>query len=274
MLAHVVIGHGPPTPTTWERASAQVRPGAHALVFATRPKEMALPLRAAGFEVRDTIMFEGGRSIAPIMLCRKPLAGTLARTAVDQGAGGINIDGTRVAGGPGYAEEVQRNVEAFAKLQARNPGWKNSSTYAPNVEGALKGRWPPNVLLSHGTTCVRRGTKRLPAPVINRFDDGMKPFGNGAGHAYTSTQTGDAEGMETVDVWDCLPGCPVREVNGAVLDAARFFPALGSEVPLLRWLIRLACPKGGLILDACGSDILREAAAAEGADVCSLEESA
>jgi hypothetical protein len=46
--------------------------------------------------------------------------------------------------------------------------------------------------------------------VINRFDDGMKPFGDGAGHAFTSTQTGDADGMEEVPVYECEDGCPVK----------------------------------------------------------------
>lgn len=277
MLAHAVIGHGRAAVEVWARAFSGVRPGGHVLAFATHPEEMALPLRAAGFEVRDTIVFEGGATLVPILLGRKPFEGSLARNALTQETGGINIDASRVAGGPGYAEEVQRNVEAFGKLQAKNPGWKNSSTYAPNVEGALKGRWPPNVILSHVDACVRVGEKRVPAPVINRFEDGMKPFGDGAGHAYTSLQTGDPEGMETVSMWDCAAGCPVQAVNRAVPDAARFFPTAdpktGVELYILRWLVRLACPPGGLILDACGSELLRQAVAAEGARTCGPEES-
>lgn len=48
--------------------------------------------------------------------------------------------------------------------------------------------------------------------MINRFDDGMKPFGGGAGHPYTSTPTTES-GTETVDVWDCVPECPVRMLD-------------------------------------------------------------
>jgi len=54
--------------------------------------------------------------------------------------------------------------------------------------------------------CKRVGTTEAPAPVINRFDDGMKPFGEGAGHPYTSS----GGGTEEVPVYECHPQCPVR----------------------------------------------------------------
>jgi hypothetical protein len=131
------------------------------------------------------------------------------------------------------------------------------------------GRWPPNVLLVHGPGCRRAGSAEVPAPVINRFLDGMKPFGEGAGHPYE--QTGG--GMVQVDVWDCEPGCPVKVLDeqsdysttkphtgdGKPLDtqdagwgfrrmasdladegtATRFFPQFASLDEALAWLQRL-----------------------------------
>jgi site-specific DNA-methyltransferase (adenine-specific) len=38
----------------------------------------------------------------------------------------------------------------------------------------------------------------------------MKPFGEGAGHKFVSTQTGDADGMEEVLIYECEDGCPVK----------------------------------------------------------------
>lgn len=149
----------------------------------------------------------------PVLVFRKPFEGSVAENILKHGTGAMNIDATRVAGGPGYEDEVRKNVEAFGKLQAKNPGWKNSSEYAPNIEGALKGRWPPNVLMVHSDGCQKIGTRKVDAPVINRFEDGMKPFGEGAGHDYTSVQTGDAEGKEEIDVWECVEGCPVRSLD-------------------------------------------------------------
>jgi ferredoxin len=51
------------------------------------------------------------------------------------------------------------------------------------------------------------------APVINRFEDGMKPFGEGAGHGFTSHQTGDENGEEEVPVYECMEGCPVKALD-------------------------------------------------------------
>lgn len=59
---------------------------------------------------------------------------------------------------------------------------------------------------------------------INRWNDGMKPFGGGAGHAYTTTTTGghpqnvvvshDPRCVQVGPVWACVPECACR-----ILDA-------------------------------------------------------
>lgn len=51
------------------------------------------------------------------------------------------------------------------------------------------------------------------APVINRWTDGAKPLGGGAGGEFVSVQTGDADGNEAVAVFECAPGCPVGELD-------------------------------------------------------------
>ncbi len=145
-----VIAHG--SGVVWSECRDMLPPGAHMLVAVERGVD-ALAIRAVGFEVRDTIIVVAGSQSKPFILYRKPLATTLIHNTASYGAGGININGCRIAGGPGYEEEVRRNIEAFGRLQAKNPGWKNSSEYAPNVEGALKGRWPPNVAFVHGGSC-------------------------------------------------------------------------------------------------------------------------
>lgn len=88
----------------------------------------------------------------------------------------------------------------------------------------------------------------------------------------------------------CLPGCPVREAS----DSARTFPVfrLHSKAPtterlavngvvhptpkplgLMRWLVRLACPPGGTVLDFCaGSGTTGLAARDEGMHAVLIEE--
>jgi DNA modification methylase len=53
------------------------------------------------------------------------------------------------------------------------------------------------------------GTEMVAMPPINRFDDGAKPFGGGAGHKYTTVHRDDEE----VEIWDCHHSCPVRWIN-------------------------------------------------------------
>jgi len=196
-------------------------------------------------------------SVEHWLLVRKPLCeGTIVAQVLATGTGALNIDACRVKGGAGYEEEVAKNMASFKKLHEKTPGWKNSSEFAPDVDGAMLGRWPSNLLLSHTQRvmcqprpdlsadvkatlwayfesepteelevrqeaiplgwrqlflpvriegCKHVGTKIVRAPVINRFVDGMRPFGEGAGHKYT--QTGG--GVESQAVTDCKPPCPV-----------------------------------------------------------------
>ena len=143
------------------------------------------------------------------------------------------------------------------------------------------GRWPSNLLLVHTGQCRRVGTREVAAPVINRFVDGMKPFGQGAGHAYESVGRGETE---TLEVWDCPVHCPVALVDAQSGDrpgmpvqqnrkgdsrkgyggtwgpdpqspgygdtggASRFFPCLADLDDVRRWLVRLVTPPGGSYL--------------------------
>jgi len=136
-------------------------------------------------------------------------AGTVAANVLKYGAGALNIDATRISGGAGYADEVARNIASFGQLQAKSPGWKNSSPYKPNVDGALKGRWPANLILQHLDGCEQTGTRDEPGYTVNRFTDGAKPFGGGAGHPYESV----AVSSSTVPVWACAEGCPVAALD-------------------------------------------------------------
>ena len=152
----------------------------------------------------------------PVLCFRKPVeAGSIAEQVATTGTGGINIDGTRVKHANAADLESHKSMVAALKAKGGKLGnsWKNSSDLSGANEVKEAGRWPANVAMVHSEECRKVGTQKVPAPVINRFDDGMKPFGGGAGHSYTSTPTGDAEGNEQVDVYECVEGCPVRALN-------------------------------------------------------------
>jgi site-specific DNA-methyltransferase (adenine-specific) len=143
-----------------------------------------------------------------VVLARRPLDGTVAHNALAHGTGGINIDGTRI----GYASEADKEamsagVEAIRERGGvMNNSWKNSSDLSGANPASTLGRWPANVVLSHSPGCRKVGETETQAPVINRFTDGMKPFGGGAGHPYESS----GGGTETIPVYECEPDCPVR----------------------------------------------------------------
>lgn len=100
--------------------------------------------------------------------------------------------------------------------QQSSSGSRSGASAAPRGKPRLEvASWsiPPGwdsyfTLVAFGG-CKRVGTTEAPAPVINRFDDGMKPFGDGAGHPYTSS----GGGTEEVPVYECAPGCPVRALD-------------------------------------------------------------
>ena len=159
----------------------------------------------------------------PILVFRKPLAeATVAAQVLATGTGGLNIDATRVTTadslmGGAYSGGIRPNSAMGATGEVGGTSSmleEGGGRLSPDEFKQPAGRWPANILLVHSEGCQKVGTQRVKAPVINRFDDGMKPFGDGAGHAFTSTQTGDADGMEEIPVYECEDGCPVKLLDG------------------------------------------------------------
>jgi len=99
----------------------------------------------------------------PVVLARKPLAGTIAETVLEYGTGGLNVDGCRVAADDG-------------KNRGRPPRTPNAilgggaGTNLTASEHNETGRWPPNVLLSH-ETAAKLGDKASYFPVFDYGDE-------------------------------------------------------------------------------------------------------
>ncbi len=199
----------------WLECYRLLKPGGHVLVSAEA--RWALAIRAAGFECRDTIATEQNGGWKPWLLFRKPLGGTIIENALKYHTGVLNIGGARVHGGPGYEAEVLKNMVQFGKVHNATPGWKNVSKFAPDVSGALKGRWPPNVLVVHQRDCVLT-----------------------------------VEGSH--DVWRCPQTCAVNILNAFVARASRFFPQFRADSETEKnWLHKLVCSTGGVVIDPyCG----------------------
>jgi hypothetical protein len=152
--------------------------------------------------------------ILTITIARKPVEGTVAQNVLMYEVGGLNIDKCRI-----FTDWIADRGEKWLKGGNSRQGYLSNGViyrerdYANRKDLASRvstlGRFPANLILSHLPGCVQIGTKTTPGYAINRFKDGAKPFGGGAGHVYESEKKPDEE----TPVWDCVEGCPVGDLT-------------------------------------------------------------
>lgn len=267
---------------TWRAVFALMRPGAHLVAFggARTYHRMACAIEDAGFEIRDQIGWLYGTGFPkshnldgdwegwgtalkpawePICLARKPLLGSVADNIALFGTGAVNIDGCRV-----HADDAQGGAYTVKRLapgaQVNATGeWKQDAIY----EGETKpGRWPANVVHDGSDEVLESfaayGQRGAIAPVHTRNGDKFRnTFGAFSGNVDEagSTFRGDS-------------GTAARffySAKAATEDRAGSSHPTVKPVALMRWLVRMITPPGGLILDPfAGSGTTGAAARAEG----------
>jgi site-specific DNA-methyltransferase (adenine-specific) len=166
----------------------------------------------------------------PIIVFQKPYAGRPIDNMIETGAGALNIDGGRIGTDKMLNQAVQLGSNGIYSKMDRN----NSQTIA-------NGRWPANFILVHTPDCRITGYRESDSYVINRFDDGMKPFGDGAGHEYSTEDT--SGGLQPV--WECVEGCAVKALdkqggNSHIVgegDTSRFFYQAGWSYEVAEQLL-------------------------------------
>ena len=262
----------------------ELLPGAYVAVFGDDPMAW-MDARQAGLHLRDTLLvLMPGPSAKTVMLFRKPLeAPTVAEQVLATKTGGLNIDGCRVGSG------ADKGIWPVTNRSGRTSGAgaKDGSLNRPVDTDTSKGRWPPNVALVHAPECTP-GQTRVP---------GHKGYPNGPGGSSSqfsqkgtrTTRTGawegyaDADGMETVADWQCIPGCPRMALDGLSGElrargnvtptkrqqsagitgwgigpdgatdpgdaggASRFFPQFADLEGFYCWLARLLVPPGTVL---------------------------
>lgn len=238
----------------------------------------------------------------PILVFRKPLEeSTVASNVLAHGTGAYNIDATRITSG-------RRQATAGVRTVRNGKGWgvgQGGSGYRRGTGATFtdQGRWPSNLVVTHADGCKIVGYKKVQAPVINRFDDGMKPFGDGAGHPYSSEHRGDVEGMEELPIYRCAEGCPAKALERQKSDSPHYFGQFQPEEPflyaakvnkrerggwlpgdednkhptmkplkLMEWLVKLVTPVDGVVLDPyCGTGTTCAAAIASRCNFIGIE---
>jgi DNA modification methylase len=289
-------------------------PGGHLVAFggSRTCHRLVVALEDAGFEIRDSMAWlygsgfpksldvaratgtSGGRwrgwgtglkpGFEPIVIARKPLAGTVAATVERFSTGALHIDACRV---PASARPLRvghrRDSPGKATYGKRGPGGGSRAVGLTD-----QGRWPPNVALTHDLACQVTCADGCPVAAVDA-QSGVLRSGANPNRRHADVFR-DCYGRFT-GATNCRP---IRGTDCG--GAARFFPAFrwqakapraerprvgGQAHPtvkpleLVRWLIRLVTPDGGVVLDPfLGSGTTAEAARLEGVRCIGIEREA
>lgn len=197
----------------------------------------------------------------PAVLARKPLIGTVAANVERYGTGGLNIDACRVA----TSENL--NGGAYAKTDSGTRGASFTTNRAIGEYQQPTGRWPANVchdgsdsvMSSLPTTTSNSraaGEYANDRVVYNTADPRHQAAIKGSsGSVARFFYCAKANKGEREAGLDSLPSTKGRK---------NIHPTV-KPLSLMRWLVRLVTPPGGLVLDPfCGSGSTGCAALMEG----------
>lgn len=202
----------------------------------------------------------------PVCQARKPLVGTVARNVLAHGTGALNIDACRietddVLSGSGTPPLQYGGMNSRPFHEAATPRGVNQNPL---------GRWPANVILDESQAAAldaQSGTFK------GRI--GMTQHGSGTNAIYgdftrTEMSTGHngAEDIGGASRFFYCAKAPKKE--RPTIDGVNH-PTV-KPLALMRWLVRLVTPPGGVVLDPfAGSGSTLEAARLEGFDFIGIE---
>ena len=227
----------------------------------------------------------------PVVVARKPLIGTVAENVLAHGTGALNIDGTRIGTEGGCA-----GAGAGAGARVFSDGL--NGTFAKPVDGL--GRWPSNVMLDEFTAgLVDEQSGVRPAGAFPKsanvasgehYEGGWKAVQNeqritmdtgGASRFFyiaKASKRDRNEGLDELEAKQC--GQTYGLTNGTnnpqqtphKHEPKQNFHPTVKPTDLMRQLVRLVTPPGGLVLDPfTGSGSTGKAAILEGFEFVGVE---
>lgn len=196
-------------------------------------------------------------SFEPIIVARKPLSGTVAANVLEHGTGALNIDACRVdLQGESWAGNSENaHTDYSGKVYGTF-----AQQYAKPSNPA--GRWPTNVVLDEHQAAeldAQSGTLKSGANPTRRGSDKFRnTYGDFAGQTECVAHRGDDEGGASrffpVFRYEAKASTEERPVVDGVSH-----PTV-KPLDLMRWLVRLVTPPGGLVLEPfAGSGTTAEA---------------
>ena len=204
----------------------------------------------------------------PIVLARKPFPGTVAANVLAHGTGAINVDACRIAA----TDKAKFPAGVVSETESVYGGGEGIYGDRPRPEDANpSGRWPANVVLDeHAAAWVdeQSGVRKSPGNYVRSTDVSATIFREGMGaRSAGDTQYGfgDTGGASRFFYTAKAPKRERPNVDGVQHPTVK-------PLAIMRWLIRLVTPPGGVVLDPfAGSGTTVEAAMREGFDVIGIE---
>jgi site-specific DNA-methyltransferase (adenine-specific) len=294
---------------TWALCLRALKPGGHLLAFGgTRTwHRLTCAIEDAGFEIRDSVAWLYGSgfpksldvskaidkaagadaakqwqgwgtalkpAFEPIVLARKPIQGTVAANVLAHGTGALNIDGCRV-------ETDWKTDPTRRGWQGRNLASTNSTVTFVDHNKELSqphaaGRWPPNVVLdeTQAAELDKQSGITKDGVAVQRNRSGSKPGSVYGPYQNTTDDQGYGGGggaSRFFPVFKYQAKAPAKE-RPKVNDISH--PTV-KPLALMRWLVKLVTPPGGIVLDPfAGSGTTGEACLLEGFQAVLIESEA
>ena len=238
----------------------------------------------------------------PMVLARKPLIGTVANNVLTYGVGGLNIDGSRVASPDNDGKVWTRggngvNARSGSKDAQDNPQLNGESEL---VQPNELGRWPANFIHDGSDEVValfpdtgkstggRIGKKSM-GDVTNvpagQYEAGNPGYGDNGSAArfFYCAKTSKRDRNEGLDGFEAKRDHDGREDgnpggsnprNRTNEKKVNHHPTV-KPTDLMRYLVRLVTPQGGVVLDPfMGSGSTGKACAYERFDFIGIDQSA
>lgn len=168
-------------------------------------------------------------ALEPITVARKPLVGTVAENVLRHGTGGLNIDGCRVAGSEDTSRPQGKDI--------RCGNWSGDGGRSGLVTGGGVCRWPAN-LIHDGEAAA------------DLLADAARFF-----YCAKASKAERNAGCDELEKKICggMPGTADQSLltgSGNIRNniAKNNHPTV-KPIELMRYLVRLVCPPGGIVLD-------------------------
>jgi site-specific DNA-methyltransferase (adenine-specific) len=199
-------------------------------------------------------------ALEPITMARKPLIGTVADNVLEHGTGGLNIDGCRVVMQPGdtKGEFGPRSVG----LGENNTNGIYGGGFARQDADESKGRWPANLIhdgseeVLAGFPFTTSGAKN-PHIIKSKAADCVTSFSQGLYGKLRDYTASASSGSAARFFYTAKASKDDR-------DEKNTHPTV-KPTDVMRYLVRMVTPPGGVVLDCfMGSGSTGKAAALEG----------